>query len=144
MGGTGVSFRMPSQSPSLLMSMAYCSWYFIANVEVPEYKIKFSGLKLIVAKYKGKAHQYEQGKRVRVAGFYEYEALSAGSEVEPEGRGEGRSKATTDVADEAIAEAHIEEGQAAEEGVAAGEGEEVSDKHFKRYKRRSSAPSSPP
>ena len=50
---------------------------------MPEYKINSSGMKLIVAKYKGKAHQRDHGKRVRVAGFHEYEALSYGSEVEP-------------------------------------------------------------
>jgi len=51
------------------------------------------------------------------------------------------------VAEEFTAEVAVEARteQVAEEGTAiAAEGEGVQDKHFKRYKRRSSTPSSPP
>jgi len=73
-GCMGARFCMLTQTPYLLMTMAYCSWYFIANSEVLEYKINSSGLKLIAAKYRGKAQQHDQGKRVRVARLHEYEA----------------------------------------------------------------------
>ena len=79
--------------------MTYFSWYFIANTEVPEYKINSSGLKLIVAKYKGKAQQRDQGKRIRVVRLHEYEALSADSEVEPEGLGETGGRVAGNIAD---------------------------------------------
>ena len=87
------------------MTLSNFSWYYIANVEVPEFKMNSSALKVIEAKYREKARQRAQGKTVRVPGFQEFTALSAGSEIEPEGHGESQVPVPEQTADIAAADA---------------------------------------
>jgi len=108
---------MPNQSPSLKATLSFCVWYFASNVEVPEFKINSTGLKVVNSKYKEKLRQQAQGKKVRAPGFQEYTALSAGSEAEHEGQGETRGQVSAHDADEALAEARVGEKEQIAEAV---------------------------
>ena len=49
--------------------MAYYTWYFVTNVEVPGFKINSFGLKIVNSKYKEKQQQRAKGKKSGLLAF---------------------------------------------------------------------------